>query len=59
MRTYVIVSFWILIFGAIIRSIELSIYDYPRTETQKLGGSIVTLIERIALAFWAGLSLWW
>lgn len=59
MRTYVFISFCILCLGVVVKLLQLSVYDYPRIEQKKIGMEIATVLEQLALAFWAGISLWW
>lgn len=59
MKMYLTVVFWIMVFGFVVRVLEMAISKYPRVEERSLGFDIARIFVSIPFIIWVIYLKWW
>lgn len=58
MKTYILVSFCLGIFGFILTGLVMTVSSYPRKLSKSLGSDLFTLAIQMGFTLWAAWLLW-
>jgi hypothetical protein len=58
METYILVSFWMMIIGFVLKILITAFSTHPREQTYSIGLDVADAIIKIPFFLWAAYLLW-
>lgn len=58
METFILLSFWVLVVGFVLRVLILSLATYPRKYEYSLGLDVAAVLLKIPFIIWCAYLLW-